>query len=851
MTHNIISPEKNIIAFLRNHIIIWFVTLIGLTLSIITFVVIKEQINDRGEVEFNWVAHNRSSLLKQSFENALETVKVVRDHVQAEQQIGKDSFHLFAGSLINRNHGVDAIGLILKRGVISTSTTDVPVSSLIYDDFYLAYDELRENHGFMPWHDQSSKSALRSSLIKAQNTGEIIISGRFNLSEKNSSDYGVIACQPIYRKGINESIKTELVGFVVAVLKLDELAHAAISYLEPRGVNLLIQDESADSDARFLEYYASRLSPASVFQIAQLQDWISNSKMLRTEVVQMGDRKWSITAIPNEYFLSAEAFEEGPYVILLAGILLTLLLSIYLLRMKLGLQERLRMDQLLIEREELFWQMTETVDEVFWALPVDRSNFLYVSPAIQSIWGIQCQELYDKPQMFFNAIHQEDRAQWFNALDNADWSSGSIETIYRVIRADGTQRWVRDIAFPVHDEQGRLYRLVGVAEDITEKKQAEDALRDSENKLRTIFNQSPDRIMTVDGNGKILLMNRGAALEFSDIDGVGIYSSGLLPFDRQGDYRKLLTRSFQNGEVSYLQYQSDDESTWWEIRIVPINENGEVNASMVIATDITEKRNLQTQAIHNARLASIGVLATGVAHEINNPNNAIQISAALYAHVWNDAMPVLREYFHEQGDFSLGGLSFAEEGETLGNLISEIRDNSTRIKAIVESMKQLGKNDRSDLHEEVNINSALLAAAGVLKSTIHKYTNHWVMELGDDLPLVKGNFQQLEQVFINIMLNALQSLPDNDHEVRIKSFAVSTNKTILIQVLDQGTGIADENLSKVTEPFFTTRLETGGTGLGLSISSTIIENHHGSITFKSSKVTGTLVTVKLPIINRT
>jgi len=848
--HSVGKSEKSILGFLRNHSITWLVACIGLILSIITFKVIKEQINDQGNVEFTWLAHNRNRLLKQSFESALEPVKVVHDYILSAEKIGAERFHLFTESLLSRNHGIDAIGLILQKSVISTITHDMSISPSLYDDFSLAYVELRKSTEFIPWHDITSKPALKAALKKAQNSGEIAVSGRINLSLKNSVDYGVIACLPIYRKESEHSKKTELIGFVVAVLNLDVLAHAAISYLEPRGVDILIQDDSSGKDARFLEFYASRLNPNVVFQEAQIQAWLKNAKMLLTEVVQMGDRKWSISAVPNESFRSAEAFEEGPFVVLFSGILLTLLLTIYLLRMKINMQEHLRMNQLLNDREELFWQMTETVDDVFWALSADKSNFLYVSTAIESIWGIKCQELYDNPKLFSNAIHPNDRTQWLEALNNAEQSSHQVEIIYRLTRPDGTQRWIRDNAFPILDKNGKVYRLVGVAEDITEKKQAEDAMRDSENKLRTIFNQSPDRIMTVDETGKILMMNRGAAMEFSDIRGVGIYSTGLLPFDKHEDYRQLLTQVFQSAEISHLQYQSDDDSSWWEIRIVPINENGMVNASMVIATDITEKRNLQTQAIRNARLASIGVLATGVAHEINNPNNAIQISAALYGHVWQDAMAVLREYYHDQGDFSLGGLSFADEGESLGNLISEIRDNSLRIKAIVANLKHLGKNDRGDLNEDVNINTVLRAAAGVLKNNIGKYTKHWIMELDDKLPRVKGNFQQLEQVFINVMLNALQSLPDNDHGIQIKSVADIAKSSLLIHIIDQGTGIAEEDILRVTEPFFTTRLETGGTGLGLSISSTIIENHHGSIAFKSSKEAGTQVTLQLPMIDR-
>ena len=719
------TPESSTMDFLKNNIIIWLLAVTGLTLSIISFSVIKEQIYEQGKIEFNWVAHNRNSLLKHGFEGALEAVKVVRDHIQAIEKVEKDNFHLFASSILSRMHGIDSIGLIFQERINSTQRHKVPIKMHLYDNFSLTYVEFSEGNMVVPWYDITSPSLLKATLKKAQDTGEIAVSERLKLSANNDMLYGVIACLPLYRT------KSDMpTGFVVAVLRLDELTHAAISYLEPRGVDILIQDNSTGKDAHFLEFYASRLNPSVVFHEDRIQDWLINAKAQLTEVVQMGDRKWLITAVPNKSFRSAEAFDEGPFVVLFSGILLTLLLTIYLLRMKLNFQEHLRKDRLLKDREELFWQMTETVDDVFWALSADKSKFLYVSPAIETIWGIKCQELYDNPKLFSHTIHPNDRSQWSEALNNAEKKSHPVEIVYRLTRPDGTQRWIRDNAFPVVDKKGKVYRFVGVAEDIT------------------------------------------------------------------------------------------------------------------------EKRKLQNQEIHNARLASIGVIATGVAHEINNPNNAIQISAALYSHVWNDAMEVLREYYQEQGDFSLGGLSFAEEGESLGNLVSDIKDNSLRIKAIVGNLKHLGKNDLGELNEDVNINAVLQTAAGVLKSNIHKYTKHWIMELGDDLPFVKGNFQQLEQVFINVMLNALQSLPDSEHGVQIKSVADLTKRLLLIKVIDQGSGIEEEDLLKVTEPFFTTRLETGGTGLGLSISSTIIENHHGSIAFKSLKEAGTQVTIQLPMFDR-
>ena len=442
-------------------------------------------------------------------------------------------------------------------------------------------------------------------------------------------------------------------------------------------------------------------------------------------------------------------------------------------------------------------------------------------------------------------FHREDQSIWATALKQASDSSSPQEVFYRISSKDGTERWIRDNIFPVHDGSGSICRLVGVAEDISDKKRAEDALRDSENKLKTLFNQSPDTIMTVGRSGIIHLINRGVALEPSGNRKVASDSAELLPESIRENYRQLLMRAFTNGEVSYLPYQNDD-ANWREIRIVPIIENGEVAATMVISTDVTEKRNLQALAIHNARLASIGEMATGVAHDINNPNNAIKTAATLLSHVWDDAMPLFREYYREQGDFSLGGLSFATEGDALAELISGIKDNSRRIETIVGNLKQLGRGDHGILNEEVDINSVLRDAVRVLGSSVSTFTDHWRMDLAEQLPRVKGNISQLEQVFINIMLNALQSLPDKAHGVLVESFADNEKMNVLIRVTDQGTGIAIDNIPMVTEPFFTTRLERGGTGLGLSISQTIIKNHQGSIHIESSLDKGTVVTIEIP-----
>ena len=435
------------------------------------------------------------------------------------------------------------------------------------------------------------------------------------------------------------------------------------------------------------------------------------------------------------------------------------------------------------------------------------------------------------------------------ALQRIGREGTDTEVLHRVRRADGMLRWVRTRGFAVHDDDGKVYRLVGFMEDITERKLADEALRESEAKLRDLFQQSPDIIMTVDDEGKILLMNRSIPALPSE-RAVGRSSLALMPREFRVWFRKALKKVFRKGASRKFQYSADD-GTYWEGRIVPIrSQEGPVSAAMVIASDVTEKRDLEAQALRNARLASIGVLAAGVAHEINNPNNAIQFSASLVSRAWRDSIPILQAYFEEHGDFALGGLSFSEARDSFPRLLSEITNNSDRIRRIVENLKHMSRQDSGDLGERVNIQNVLEATIMILHNQIQKFTDTCIMEVPDGLPRVPGNSQQLEQVFINVLLNALQALPERNKGVHISARYDPGTDLLTIAIRDEGRGISERDIGRLTEPFFTTRSDAGGTGLGLSISRSIVERHGGSMSFESVSGVGTIVTIQLPAIHK-
>jgi signal transduction histidine kinase len=162
-------------------------------------------------------------------------------------------------------------------------------------------------------------------------------------------------------------------------------------------------------------------------------------------------------------------------------------------------------------------------------------------------------------------------------------------------------------------------------------------------------------------------------------------------------------------------------------------------------------------------------------------------------------------------------------------------------------MKNYVKPEKSDLHIPIDINNIVESSASILWHHIHKHTENFRTELAEDLPPVMGSRQQLEQVVINLIMNALQSLPDKTRTVAVQTSVDHGKGTISIKVKDEGEGIPEEILDKVAEPFFTTKGDQGGTGLGLYISATIIKEHTGELNFEPTPGIGTTATVTLPI----
>lgn len=280
----------------------------------------------------------------------------------------------------------------------------------------------------------------------------------------------------------------------------------------------------------------------------------------------------------------------------------------------------------------------------------------------------------------------------------------------------------------------------------------------------------------------------------------------------------------------------------------------ETNVLFCVFRDITEKikieeesRQLQAKLMHANRMTSLGTLASGLAHEINNPNNFIMSNTQIIQHIWKDTVRILRKYHEQQGDFSLGGLSFSQVDQVVPQLLKDTVEGVQRIKHITDNLREFSRPREVRLDARISINKVLRFSITMLGNQIKKFTDAFSFEPGENIPFLEGNPQQIEQVIINLIQNALQALPHRTHGVRVSSFYDKSGQTAVVKVEDEGVGMDKKIMDRITDPFFTTKQDQGGTGLGLYISYSIIKAHKGVLEFHSQPGKGTAAIIKLPV----
>jgi PAS domain S-box-containing protein len=357
-----------------------------------------------------------------------------------------------------------------------------------------------------------------------------------------------------------------------------------------------------------------------------------------------------------------------------------------------------------------------------------------------------------------------------------------------------------------------------------------DALAKSEEKYRSLVESAEDLIFTVNREGRFQSLNTFTAKFFGGAPEafIGRPISSAFPEPSAAHQARLIAQVHLSGKSVREEFElpMGDQSAWISANFMPVKTStGEVGSILCIARDITETKNLQRQLVNAEKLASLGTLAAGVAHEINNPLGVILGFCEL----------LLRK---------------ADKGSQQYEDLKTIERQGLLCKETVENLLSFARAEKQPQNFS-DLNAGIEEIAKIVHHLLEKNGIALKLELDANLPPVKGDTRQLQQVFLNLITNAMAAM-ENGGTLTIRSFLERASRRAVALFQDTGAGISPEHIDQIFEPFFTTKPEGQGTGLGLFVSYGIITSYGGTIECASTPATalgkqpGTTFTVKLP-----
>jgi PAS domain S-box-containing protein len=461
-------------------------------------------------------------------------------------------------------------------------------------------------------------------------------------------------------------------------------------------------------------------------------------------------------------------------------------------------------------------------------------SIIYINNAHTRTFGYKPGELIGKKSDILYPLDDPSgvSSKIYEALVMVGWEGERL-----ALRKNGDAFPVYEKTSAIKDKDGRQIGIVSVTDDITARKRLQQALKESEERYRSFVETAKSAIIAVDGEGKIILFNPAAEKIFGYPKEEIVDKDFKCLFPER--YKDIIRADFGKGGSGGFSNLKDSTS-----EITGLNKNGEefpaevsLSACRVegrpiltaIIFDITERKNLQEQLLQSAKLAALGELISGVTHEVNNPL-AVVIG------------------------YSEMLLSEPDLGSESREAIKAIHAEAERAKKVIQNMLSFARKHNPE-KEVIQVNDVLEKTLGLTDYELRKHAVTVVKDLDPDLPETVGDPNQLQQVFLNLIINSQQAMSEikDSRQLTIRSrlkeneFAGNGKRNVIeIAFEDNGPGISAASINKIFDPFYTTKPKGKGTGLGLSVSFGIIKEHGGEIFVRPNEGKGVTFFVELP-----
>jgi two-component system NtrC family sensor kinase len=437
--------------------------------------------------------------------------------------------------------------------------------------------------------------------------------------------------------------------------------------------------------------------------------------------------------------------------------------------------------------------------------------------------------------------------------------------------ADGRQRWVLTTRLPLRDPAGTIVGTFGIARDITERKRAEAVLKQTEERQRLLLESTGEGIYGTDADGNCTFINPAAAemlgyrpdelhgknmhdlIHYRRPDGTPypIEECPIYNASRTGQSRRVAHEAF---------WRKDGTSFPVEYAGYPLRAEGTPSRGAVVTfTDNTERERMRALLMQSEKLASIGLLSAGIAHEINNPLAYVANNLAVLQRDFKGLMGILDAYEKSLHTLTAAEPEAARQIETLAEeldlpyvrenlerVLTRTREGVQRVTSIVQGLRSLARTDRPQL-ESAHLPELVEMALELIRERLRRRGITIVQEYGPGLKL-RCVSTQIGQVMLNLLTNAMQAIEGSGRAGgRIRIAARHVGAELQVEIEDNGNGIDPQHLQQIFDPFFTTKPVGEGTGLGLAITHGIVTGHGGHIEVRSQLGEGTCFRLHFPV----